>query len=62
LDYEAGVELKPGMPVRRLRFRMVTESAGASIALLNVDENPAAWRVELPAGLFQDIRRDFGSP
>jgi Domain of unknown function (DUF4340) len=62
LDYEAEVELQPGSPAKKLRFRIVTENAAAAIALLNVDDEPHAWRIELPAGTLDNIRRDFGVP
>lgn len=62
MDYEVGVELRAGAPVHSLRFRFVTDNGVAAVALLNADESPRAWQVELPGALLQDIRRDFGIP
>lgn len=62
IDYDATVELADSASVKSLRFRLVVDNGAAAIALLNVDDNADAWRVELPGELWQSMRRDFGAP
>lgn len=59
LGFDLTLVLDATAPVRKLRFRMVTDLGAMAVALVNFDDDSIAYTLELPGALFREIRRDF---
>ena len=61
LAHEFTLTMATNAPVATLRFRLVADLGGAAVVLLNVDNDPAALRIELPGALAQDVQRELSA-
>jgi hypothetical protein len=61
LAHEFTLTMATNSPVKTVRLRLVADLGGAAVVLLNVDDDPAALRIELPGALAQDVQREFGA-
>lgn len=62
LDHELVFSFSDGAPLKSLACRILAENSAAAVVLLHLDADEVPVGTEVPAGLYEDIRREFGVP
>jgi Domain of unknown function (DUF4340) len=62
LAHEVVFQFSPGAPLQTLRWRILSVNDAAAVALIYLDDDTHPVGREIPIGLYEDFRREFGIP